>query len=326
MWKRFWGGYTPAIPAPGVATLEKVRLGGLDQWIGIRGRHKANPLLLYIAGGPGGTDFGPWYRWNRPLEEHFTVAHWSMRGAGKSYTPSTPPESMTVDQILRDGHELALTLLQRFGQKRLFIAGHSTGSVFALLLAQRYPELVHAHIGINQAIDRAGEERHLFACTLDMARMLGNARAVQDLQGAGEGIAGTIIQRKWMFTFGCITHNPKRLREWRQAVLMAPEQTWADRLKANKALRFSMERLWPELGRFNALEQVRSLQVPVYLFVGRHDRICSPRLAEEWLAGLQAPAKELFVLEQAGHLASFEEPERFNELMITRVLPDTLRR
>jgi hypothetical protein len=42
------------IVAPnGVERLEKVRIGGIDQWVSIRGADRRNPVLLYIHGGPG---------------------------------------------------------------------------------------------------------------------------------------------------------------------------------------------------------------------------------------------------------------------------------
>jgi hypothetical protein len=37
----------------GVERLEKVRIGGIDQWVSIRGTDRRNPVLLYVYGGPG---------------------------------------------------------------------------------------------------------------------------------------------------------------------------------------------------------------------------------------------------------------------------------
>ena len=54
--------YTPPIVdangqgVPGsIASLEKVRLNGSEQWISIRGKSASNPVLLFLAGGPGGS-------------------------------------------------------------------------------------------------------------------------------------------------------------------------------------------------------------------------------------------------------------------------------
>src|SRR5512132_1751373 len=73
-----------------VALLEKIRLGGVDQWILIRGRNRGNPLLLFLHGGPGMPAMYLAHAFQRELENSFTVVHWDRRGAGKSYSKRVP--------------------------------------------------------------------------------------------------------------------------------------------------------------------------------------------------------------------------------------------
>ena len=72
--------YTPPITdaqgkvIPGsIATLEQVTLGGSAQWISIRGRRTDNPVLLWLAGGPGGSQLATARHHLRGLEERFVV-------------------------------------------------------------------------------------------------------------------------------------------------------------------------------------------------------------------------------------------------------------
>ena len=37
----------------GVERLQKVRIGGIDQWVSIRGADRRNPVLIVLHGGPG---------------------------------------------------------------------------------------------------------------------------------------------------------------------------------------------------------------------------------------------------------------------------------
>jgi pimeloyl-ACP methyl ester carboxylesterase len=323
-------GRTPAIEgARSIAVMEKLQLGGLDQWVVIRGRDTQNPLLVYLHGGPGGSDYAPIRKWNPVLEEQFTIVHWCQRGANKSYQKGIPPESMTVDQFVADLHELVLHVTQRFGQRKVFLAGQSAGTVFGLLYAEQHPELVHAYIGINQIVDRDAEERISYEAALQAARERGNTRAVRELAELGApvngmykiGVKGTFAQRKWLNMMGLVTYLPKRVMAWQKEMLFAPELTWGERLRIMKGVMWSMEVMWPELGRINFLANTPAIQVPVFLVAGRQDRITNLGLAEQLLAKLPAPRKELLALDQAGHIALFEQPERFNEFMVKVVRP-----
>src|SRR6267154_827683 len=103
---------------PGIASLEKVRLGGIDQWIQIRGEDRAKPLLLFLHSGPGFPEM-PFSHVNAALERNFVIVQWDQRGAGKSYSLSVPENSMTIEQFISDTHQLVELLLARFGRTKL---------------------------------------------------------------------------------------------------------------------------------------------------------------------------------------------------------------
>jgi proline iminopeptidase len=74
----------------GVEWLEKVRIGGIDQWVSIRGTDRRNPVLLYIHGGPGYVSLPMSWWFSRGWEERFTVVQWDQRAAAKTYLLSDP--------------------------------------------------------------------------------------------------------------------------------------------------------------------------------------------------------------------------------------------
>ena len=80
-------GRTPGIDAPrSVASLEKMRFNGVDQWVLIRGVDRTKPLLLFLHGGPGMPAMFLAHGFQRELERDFVVVQWDRRGAE---SPST---------------------------------------------------------------------------------------------------------------------------------------------------------------------------------------------------------------------------------------------
>lgn len=79
----------------GIDSLEKIKLGGVDQWILIRGWNRDNPVLLLMHGGPGFPCM-PFAHVVAELEKRFVVVNWDQRGAGKSYSPSVDGSIVTA--------------------------------------------------------------------------------------------------------------------------------------------------------------------------------------------------------------------------------------
>ena len=69
---------------------EAVRIGGIDQWISVRGVDRRNPVLLMIHGGPGYVSMPTSWYFQRGWEDFFTVVQWDQRGAGKTYAANDP--------------------------------------------------------------------------------------------------------------------------------------------------------------------------------------------------------------------------------------------
>ena len=142
-----------------VSKLEKLTLGGIEQWITVRGKQKELPILLYLHDGPGSPQTGAQRKYNAILEDYFLVVNWDQRGAGKSYTPHIPADTMNFEQLLSDAYELVLYLKDTYQKEKIFLMGHSFGAALGLLFAHRYPELIQAYIGINQPVFWEEEEK-----------------------------------------------------------------------------------------------------------------------------------------------------------------------
>ncbi|MEE8509285.1 MAG: alpha/beta fold hydrolase, partial [Myxococcota bacterium] len=126
----------------------RVRLGGIEQSILLRGPGPDAPILLYLHGGPGSPAIPIARTFDGELIKHFLVVHWDQRGSGKSFHLDIPTDSMTVEQLIRDTLELTDWLCERFGQEKIFLAGASWGGALGTYAVQRAPERFHAWVPI----------------------------------------------------------------------------------------------------------------------------------------------------------------------------------
>ncbi len=130
-------------PLPGsIATLETVMLNGSEQWISVRGQDATKPVLLFLAGGLGGSQLATARYALAGLEEHFVFVNWEQPGSGESFD-AVDRATMTPERYIQDAHALVLLLRERFGQEKVYVLGESWGSALGIMLVQRYPELFH---------------------------------------------------------------------------------------------------------------------------------------------------------------------------------------
>ena len=321
-------GRTPPIKSPNsIASLEKVKLGGVNQWILIRGYDKTSPVLLYVHGGPGDPEMPGAHIFGNELEKHYVVVHWDQRGAGKSYHSNIPKSSMNVSQFVSDAHQLVLYLQKRFGVKKVYLIGHSWGSLLGILTVSKYPELFYAYVGMGQAVYVEQGEAISYQFVLEQARKQKDRGAIQALEKIGpppyKNFSGTGTERQYLRKFRGLIYDPKKSKKLYIHMLQAPEYSIWDFLKYVAGEGYSTINMWNEVLTYNLFKQVPKMEVPVYFFEGRHD-YCTPwPLVEQYYQFLDAPkGKTLVWFDNSAHAPCLEEPEKFNQAMV-KVLEET---
>lgn len=305
----------------GVERLGKVRIGGIDQWVSIRGRDKRNPVLLVIHGGPGYM-LMPMSWWiSRDWEEYFTVVHWDQRGAGKTLLindPATLAPTMTLARSVDDAEEMAQWLRKEFGKQKIFVLGHSAGSYAGLELAKRHPDWIHAYIGVGQVADMPEGERRGWAFAMDAARRSSNKEAIAQLQsiapyfapGKPNPLKDLYLQRKWVGYFGGVMAYRRGSESDGDLANLSPDYTDQEMRHLWDGNDFAERYLLADLvaGDWSV---TRKLGCPLLLFEGRHDFNANSQVAAEWFAQVQAPAKQFVWFENSGHMPMTEEPGKF---------------
>lgn len=296
-----------------------LELGGARQVVNIRGADRANPILLYIHGGPGSVEMPMAWSFQHPWEDFFTVVQWDQRGAGRSYPlndPATIAPTLRLERYRDDAIALIEQLRTRLGQQKVFVLGHSFGSAVGLAVAQARPDLLHAYIGMGQLIDFRENERVGMAQTLEIARARGDTdalRAIAALRPYPDRGPFTIAQADAWRTFANRYGSLAGLRPdadfYFNATKLSPLYGPADRAAWAKGSAFTVTTLWPRLADVS-FASVRRLDVPVAFLLGRRDKTTPSAIAADWLRGLDAPGRTLCWFENSGHLPMIEEPGR----------------
>jgi pimeloyl-ACP methyl ester carboxylesterase/membrane protease YdiL (CAAX protease family) len=304
-----------------VAEAGYIRLGGVDQWVMIRGENVTNPPMIVLHGGPGMSEMGFFRHFNAPLERQFTVVHWDQRGTGKSFDRSIPRSSMTLDQFVADLDELVDIVRERFGKEKVVILGHSWGSALGAIYAVRFPEKVSVYVGAAQIGDSAAGESLSYAFGLAEAERRHDKGALKKLRAIGPPpypAKSVFVERTVVTRLDGQMHLGTLWKVGR-ALFGRPESSIFDLPNLVRGFRFTLDAMWAEVSTLNLLKLVPALKMPVVIFVGRRDHWVPPETSVAYFNALTAPSKNLVWFEHSGHEAFVDEPEKFNSTMLELV-------
>jgi proline iminopeptidase len=317
----------------GVEESTTIEIGGIMQAISIRGRDTRNPILLVLHGGPGSPEMPHAFTFQSPWEDYFTVVEWDQRGSGKTYAANDPARltgTLTIARMSADAVELTDYLRNRFHKQKIFLLGHSWGSILGATVADEHPELLYAYIGVGQEVNVQHGEELGFKATLAAAQADHNEQALRDLAalapypGDKTNFQSVSLERKWLEYYGGLAWRRHGFNWVANTWELSPDYTQAEVDAISKGSLFSAMQLLPQLAAFN-LDHVTSFRCPIFIFTGRHDLSVSHELAAQWYAKLHAPQKELVWFENSAHLPMLEEPGRFLLHLVTDVRPIAVR-
>jgi proline iminopeptidase len=329
----------------GIEVLEQVELGGVPQWVSIRGRNRDNPVLLFIHGGPGDPMIGLSWAFQNPWEDYFTVVQWDQRGSGKNASTADREAlrgTFTVDRLTRDAEELVAHLRERLGKEKVVVLGYSSGAVVGIHLAKSRPEWLHAYIGIGQVSHNF--LRAFYDRTLEIAVAKESAEAVAELKSLSSYVeAATTLGQdpdpalqaiwKWANRFDGGWYGKGGWDLYLDLPLLAPEYSQEETVAAWDAMSWLGEGLWLGDGDIEYMNKrwatldLRELgprfEVPVLVFQGRYDLTPPMENARAYFDWIEAPHKHFVTFERSAHIPFIEEPGRFLVALLEHVLPLT---
>ena len=332
---RFYLRYSTKIDTVnGISSLEEITLGSLKQWIFIRGTDQKNPVMIFLHGGPGEPALGmsSSRKSDAELIKHFTVVHWDQRGAGKTYNSQIPVDSMTLDRLVEDCNELIDYLRNRFQTQKVFIVAHSSGTLIGIKTAHRYPEKIHAYVGVSQVINDYEQQRISYEYIVEEADKSGNVKDQNAIKEVGPPTYETpekeFEKARLIIKYGGMMHDfsMKKMLGIVIAYFTSPEYSLSEAIRTirGKGLKFTTNSLWQEIIHINFTKEIESIKAPIYFFGGKSDMITPTVLVENFYNGLDAEkGKKLVIFENSGHWPMMEEKEKYQDFLINVVLKES---
>ncbi len=308
----------------GIDEASYVPIGGIEQWVTIRGQDRANPVILFLHGGPGDVT-NPWtFRIFAPWEQRFTVVQWDERGAGRTLAKSGPgiASTITVDRMAQDGIELAEYLRRHLGKTKVILVAHSFGTLLALRMVQQRPDLFYAYVGTGQVADETRNYAVAYDALVRKAREIGNTDALTELQQIGPppypSGAGYRVQWKWANAF---EGADGFLNGTISLTLVAPGGSVEDFNHSVDGEILSADQLVPQTKSARMADLGLSFAIPVFFFQGAEDFTTPTELAHQYLDSLHAPQKAFVPIQGGGHFAVFMRSNQFLAELVERVRP-----
>lgn len=308
--------------------IRKVPLGGLAQKIHIRGEKLANPVLLFLHGGPGISNRDSVINREKDLCDAFTLVAWDQRGTGGSYW-GAKRETLNKDQAIQDAAELVEYLCRELGKEKIFIWGGSWGTELGTYLCYRHPQHIAGYVGSGQLVNGALNEEISYDFAMAEAQKAGDEESVRILNQIGRPVngcyrqvfKGMMAQRRIMKKYG--GHSMKKGTYWSDTalpLLRSKEFSFTDKIGLARGYKKCLTYMWPSTIQCDFTTECTRFEMPFYIFQGRHDNNTPSALVQSYFDSIQAPDKALIWFEHSAHGPMAEEPEKYKKLLREKLL------
>ena len=308
-------------PRKGISESVYAPINGSRQWMSVYGKDRNNPVLLYLHGGPGVSTSEFDYVFTRKWADVYTVVTWDQRGCGKSRDALEPGTVITRELLLADGIAAAEYVCKWLGKEKIVLLGHSFGSCLGANLVLERPDLFERFIGTGQFVDLHKNELAFREAARGWAEGDPEGQALVDkltpetLTGAHFVPRGALMQRYGLDMFA----NPRDYN-LKAAMLFNPNYTLADWRRRKTApvrpAEYGVLLVTDEIRRFSLLGRTR-YEVPYCNINGSRDYQTSHLVAAEYFREVEAPRKEMYMMEGVTHGLLETRTEEFSRILHT---------
>lgn len=297
----------------GIAESRFVRIGGVDQWVQIRGEDRSNPVLFVLHGGPG-SPYAVFTPLIRSWEKHYTVVQWDRRGCGMT-RPRSGADAGTFAQLVDEAAEMATWVRDYLGKDKLILMAGSMGTMIGVPLAQKRPDLFEAFVCTDMYADMRTNEAAGYAQAVRRLREAGNTKAVAKLEAIGADPSHWDLrawQVKMDLTMKSDLVTPNAVAKLLFPLAFAsPLYRLRDAVSLLAGFMSVQKQMYAEYSTYDAYKFGTRFEIPFYLLQGESDILTITSLAQEYYERVDAPSKEIALIPDASHFAAFTQPEAF---------------
>ena len=293
-----------------------LNINGVGQYVEIKGASKANPVLLFIHGGPSWPATPMIRKYNQDITRDFVLVSWDQRNCGKSKTDSTA--TLTPDLYVEDAHQVTQYLKKEFHANKIFVVCHSWGTIIGINLILKYPEDYIAYIGIGQFVNPNKSEtlaRNYVTQQAKSNRDTATLNALATIPFSENG--GYKNGFDDLIKFSMLANKYFNNKE--VATLPDPTQLYNDysRLDWMTPVMTTGKVLFNYMNAENIdFFPYKDFKIPIYFFAGKYDYNTSTTIAEQYFKSINAPKKKFYLFEHSGHSPNWEEPTLFYQRLL----------
>lgn len=288
---------------------EYVNLNGIKQYILATGNENG-PLMLFLHGGPGVSQSGFIRKYQSKLEKNFLVVNWDQRGAGKSNTKIFSKDELKINNIVNDAISLIEILRDRFKKNRIYLIGHSFGSLIGIILSQKIPQYIKAYISIGQVVNINEGDKFIYKILLKKVNNENYQKGIKILKHIGKPPYKTqdsinklnkLIQKykgdvfrfsKISFMLKSISFKYYNLFDW---------------VKFLCGIVISNRYMYSEMAAINLFNVNNKFEIPIYFCCGDNDYHTPSKIIEEYYNFINAPKKAIYKFKSSAHMPNIEE-------------------
>lgn len=285
-----------------------VPIGGIEQWVRIKGSSCANPVVLLVHGGPGNptTPFAD--QVYRAWEKAFTIVQWDQRGAGMTYGrhPLGDEVPLRIEQLRDDGLEVARYAARRFGKRRVILLGGSWSSVLGVHMAKTEPALFCGFVSSSQVSGPLPDQASIDA-TLALARAVGDQASIDKVRSLGP-LPWTDPRAFGVFRRVIRTYERSRTAplppDWK---VISPDYATP---RAEADYTAGEDYSWLQFvglhgdgiaSKIDLYKLGPKFELPFTMVQGEQDLLTMPAPSRRYFDFIQAPHKEFVTVAHAGH-------------------------